>query len=217
MNGRRLPGPKLLDSGIVAILRGGNGQHVVDACEALVEAGIVCLEITTNTPGVASALTHLRKTYGDDVELGLGTVRSTQHVELASQLGADFVVAPDTSADVAGAAASADLAWYPGGLTPTEISHAWKLGAAAVKVFPADSAGGPAYLKAVRAPLDDIPLIPTGGVSIDSIGDYLRAGAVAVGVGGPLIGKALADGVTDDLVQRARRAVDTVQRARSRA
>jgi 2-dehydro-3-deoxyphosphogluconate aldolase/(4S)-4-hydroxy-2-oxoglutarate aldolase len=217
MTGRPPMGPLLLGTGVVAILRGGDGMHVLDVCETLVHAGIVCLEITTNTPGMAPALARLRRIYGDEVELGVGTVRDPEHVELAAELGADFVVSPDTRADVAHAAASAGLAWYPGALTPTEISQAWQLGAAAVKVFPADTAGGPAYLKAVRAPLDDIALIPTGGVGIESVSDYLRAGAVAVGLGGPLIGKALEDGVRDDLAPRARRALEAVRRARSDA
>ncbi|GAB3883389.1 bifunctional 4-hydroxy-2-oxoglutarate aldolase/2-dehydro-3-deoxy-phosphogluconate aldolase [Terrabacter terrigena] len=215
MTARRTIGAGLLTSRIVAVVRGGNGRHVQAACETLIEAGISCIEVTTNTPGGADALKRLRNTYGDEIELGLGTVRNTAHVAMASELGANFVVAPNTVVEVGQAAMNAGLAWYPGALTPTEISLAWNRGATAVKVFPAGPVGGPDYLNSIRAPLDDIPLIPTGGVLIDSICDYLQAGAVAVGLGGPLIGRTLHDGAVEDLARRAKQAVDAVCRARA--
>jgi 2-dehydro-3-deoxyphosphogluconate aldolase/(4S)-4-hydroxy-2-oxoglutarate aldolase len=195
--------PRLSGSGVVAILRGGTGEHLEAVACALVEAGIACLEITTNTPGHAEVLPRLRQRYGDDVELGLGTVRRPEHVQRAKELGATFVVAPDTNVEIGRAAARAGLAWMPGAFTPTEIGQAWDLGATAVKVFPAEQAGGPDYLAAVRAPLDDVALLPTGGVGPDNAAAYMRAGAVAVGAGSPLIGRSLTTGDVAGLADRA--------------
>lgn len=209
--------PQARRTGVVAILRGGTGEHVAAVAEALIGAGVRCIEITANTAGAAEALADLHRTHGDAVSLGYGTVRSVSDVQLAASLGARFVVAPNTSPEVGAAAAAHRLGWYPGAFTPTEIERAWSLGASAVKVFPASLAGGPEYLRAVRAPLDDIPLLPTGGVEIETIGAYLDAGAVAVGLGSPLIGDALRTGDVQPLGLRARAALDAAAAPASRA
>jgi 2-dehydro-3-deoxyphosphogluconate aldolase/(4S)-4-hydroxy-2-oxoglutarate aldolase len=116
-------------------------------------------------------------------------------------------VAPNLDAEVGTACAEAGLGWFPGAATPTEIQLAWSLGATAVKIFPARSLGGPDYLREVAGPLNDVLMVPTGGVALDAIRDYLSAGAVAVGLGGPLIGDALKTGDTAALAERARRAL----------
>jgi 2-dehydro-3-deoxyphosphogluconate aldolase / (4S)-4-hydroxy-2-oxoglutarate aldolase len=193
----------LLASRVVAIVRGRSAEHVLAVCDTLIQDGVRCLEITTNTPGWAEGIRTLRARYGSEVDLGSGTVLTADHVAQTVDAGGAFLVSPSLDLSVGEAAAEAGLAWYPGTLTPTEMVTAWNAGATAVKVFPAATAGGPEYLKQVRAPLDDVLMIPTGGVSATDIPGYLRAGASAVGVGSPLIGDALATGDLDGLRARA--------------
>lgn len=212
----RAPLPDGLSSScVVAILRGGHGKHLDAVASTLVEAGVTCLEITTNTVGGLDAVSRLRGRYGGAVQIGVGTVLDTDHVRQARDAGAHFVVAPNTDAEVGNAAAEAGLAWFPGAFTPTEIAHAWRLGASAVKIFPAEQAGGPPYVAAVRAPLDDVLLVPTGGVHLETAADYIRAGAVAVGAASPLVGDALRTGDLTGLAQRAARLLDAVREGRA--
>ncbi|WP_210505513.1 bifunctional 4-hydroxy-2-oxoglutarate aldolase/2-dehydro-3-deoxy-phosphogluconate aldolase [Naasia sp. SYSU D00057] len=198
----------LLRSRILAIVRGGSADRVLPVCETLVENGVRCLEVTTNTPGWADAVARLSAR--EDLLVGVGTVMTVEHVAQAKDAGASFLVSPDTSLAVGDAGREAGMGWYPGALTPTEIVAAHRAGATAVKVFPASAVGGPAYLKNVLAPLPDIPLIPTGGVDLDMIPDYLAAGAVALGIGSPLLGDALKGGSLGELAVRARRAAEAV-------
>ena len=143
-----------------------------------------------------------------DAVLGVGTVRSAADAEAAVAAGAAYLVAPDLQPEMVAFAVERGVPVVPGGLTPTEIAAAWAAGATAVKVFPVSAVGGPAYCKAVRAPLPEVPLVPTGGVGIDDIGAYLAAGAVAVGIGSPLLGDAGdPGGDLGGLGERARRAV----------
>lgn len=203
MTGRLDIDPRIAESKVVAILRGGDGGHLLAVADALVESGVRCIEVTANTRGAVESLAALRARHGASVAFGYGTVRSVADVDVAARLGVGFVVAPNTAPDVGAAARSRGLGWFPGALTPTEIETAWSLGATAVKVFPAQQAGGPGYLRAVRAPLDDVPLVPTGGIDADEVADYVAAGAVAVGLGSPLIGDALRTGDTSDVRRRA--------------
>ncbi|MGY1779867.1 bifunctional 4-hydroxy-2-oxoglutarate aldolase/2-dehydro-3-deoxy-phosphogluconate aldolase [Geodermatophilus sp. SYSU D01036] len=219
MTGARLqPGPVLTGSGLVAILRGRSGERLAAACEVLLDAGVRCLEVTMNTPGALDVVGRLAADAGAGTEIGVGTVRRPEEVDRAADAGAVFVVAPNTDEAVGRRAAERGLAWYPGALTPTEIACAWDQGATAVKVFPAGSAGGPRYLREVRGPLDDVLLVPTGGVGVEDVPGYLQAGALAVGMGGPLLGRALEDDAElAGLADRARAALDAVARGRSGA
>lgn len=201
----RLPiGPTLRQTRVVAILRAATGDHLRAVANTLVESGVRCLEITTTTPGCWEATARLRAEHDYDVEVGVGTVRAPEQVDAAAEHGASFIVAPNFDPAVGRRATERGLGWYPGALTPTEITKAWEAGATAVKVFPAASVGGPSYLRHVRAPLPDVPLLPTGGVNVAQARDYLAAGAVAVGLGSPLIGDALATGDVAPLAARAR-------------
>jgi 2-dehydro-3-deoxyphosphogluconate aldolase/(4S)-4-hydroxy-2-oxoglutarate aldolase len=214
--GRLAPGPVLQETRLVAIVRSRVGDRLAAACDALLEAGVRCLEITMNTPGALSVVRRLAGEGREEIEIGVGTVRRVEDVAAAADAGATFVVAPNTDPAVGARAAACGLGWYPGALTPTEISAAWDLGATAVKVFPAGLAGGPRYLREVCAPLDDLLLVPTGGVTVDDVPGYLQAGALAVGMGGPLMGRALED--DEDLGrlgERARAALAAVARGRS--
>jgi Entner-Doudoroff aldolase len=208
------PGPALLASGVVAVVRGISGDRTEAVLAALAAAGVRCLEVTMNTPGALESLRAARERLPADVELGAGTVLTPGEVDAAADAGASFVVAPDTRVGVAARALERGLGYYPGALTPTEVGAAWKLGASAVKVFPA-SAVGPRYLTELGGPFRDIPLLPTGGVGIDVVGDYIAAGAIAVGVGGPLLGDALDGGSLDALSERAQRLIAAAAGARS--
>jgi 2-dehydro-3-deoxyphosphogluconate aldolase/(4S)-4-hydroxy-2-oxoglutarate aldolase len=208
---RLLPDAALRCGRVVAILRGTNGQHLLAAARTLTRAGVRCLEVTMNTPGALETVRTLRTELSrDEACLGVGTVRTVAQVDQAGAAGASFVVSPGTNASVGRRAAELGLRWYPGAATATEVETAWELGATAVKIFPAGDLGGPAFLRALRGPLDDVPLIPTGGVGVGDIEPYLSAGAFALGMGSPLIGTALEDGDLVSLAMRAREVVASV-------
>jgi len=212
----RLPiTPQLAQSGVVAILRGSSDRELAAVSRALGHAGVTCLELTLTTPGAVDALARVRAELGDEVALGMGSVIDAEQAMACLDAGAEFLVSPGVCAEVAVYAAERAVACYPGAWTPTELLEAWRLGAPAVKLFPAAS-GGPRHLKDVRAPLPHIPLVPTGGVDLDQIADYVAAGAAAVGLGGPLIGDALDGGSLSALGERARVALEAVQTGRSR-
>lgn len=211
MVSRLEPSQGVTTTRIVAIVRDRAGTHLRAACETLLEAGVSVLEVTTNTPGAASVVAEL--VAAGATEVGMGTVRTVEHVRMAADAGASFIVTPTVSLPVGAAAAAAGMRWYPGAATPTEIETAWTAGATAVKVFPAGVLGGVRFIREVRAPLDDVPLIPTGGVRIDEIVDYLAAGALAVGMGSPLLGDAVASGDLAGLRGRAEAALAAVREA----
>lgn len=194
------PSDTLRAQRVVAIIRATDGRHLRGVCSTLIDAGVSVLEVTTNTPGAAQVVSELA---ARGLEVGMGTVRTVEHVRRAVDAGASFVVCPGLSLPVGEEAQRSGLRWYPGAMTPTEIHAAWDAGASAVKVFPVARLGGAGYIRDVRAPLDDIPLIPTGGVGVHDIGDYLAAGALAVGIGSPLLGDALVSGDLAALRSRA--------------
>jgi 2-dehydro-3-deoxyphosphogluconate aldolase / (4S)-4-hydroxy-2-oxoglutarate aldolase len=199
---------------LVAILRAAGAGRFLEVGRVLYEAGVRGIEVTLTSEGALEAFGRLREELPGDALLGVGTVRSVADAELAVAAGAGYLVAPDLRPEVVGWAVERGLPVVPGALTPTEVAAAWAAGATAVKVFPVSAVGGPAYVKAVRAPLPEVPLVPTGGVGIDDIGAYLDAGAAAVGLGSPLFGDAGdPDGDLAALVDRARRAVAAATRA----
>jgi 2-dehydro-3-deoxyphosphogluconate aldolase / (4S)-4-hydroxy-2-oxoglutarate aldolase len=206
--------PQLRDTGVVAILRSGREEHLEAVSDTLAQSGITCLELTLTTPGALEALTRVRAGLDPAIAVGIGSVITAAQAVAALEAGADFLVSPGVCADVAREAARAGVACYPGGWTPTEIIAAWGLGVPAVKLFPAAS-GGPAHLRNLRGPLPDIPLVPTGGVDLTHIAAYIAAGAVAVGLGGPLIGDALDGGSLPALGERAGAALAAVGDARA--
>lgn len=207
--------PQLADTGIVAILRADRPEHLPAVTRTLAEAGIRCLELTMTTPGAVEALRRLRPQLDGEIALGMGSVTSAEQSDAALEAGADFLVSPGVCPEVARTAIEAGVGCYPGAFTATEILTAWELGVSAVKLFPA-ATGGARYLRDVRGPLPGIPLIPTGGVAIEQIGDYLAAGAVAVGLGGPLIGAALDGGSLEALRERASATLTAVREARAK-
>jgi 2-dehydro-3-deoxyphosphogluconate aldolase / (4S)-4-hydroxy-2-oxoglutarate aldolase len=193
---------------VLAILRAADAQRFLDVGRVLYEAGLRAIEVTLTSAGALDAFGRLVEELPGDAVLGVGTVRSAADAEAALTAGAAYLVAPDFRPEMVAFAVERGVPVVPGGLTPTEIAAAWAAGATAVKVFPVSAVGVPAYLRAVRAPLPEVPLVPTGGVGLDDIGAYLAAGAVAVGIGSPLLGDAGdPGGDLDGLADRARRAV----------
>ncbi|GAA5188744.1 bifunctional 4-hydroxy-2-oxoglutarate aldolase/2-dehydro-3-deoxy-phosphogluconate aldolase [Rugosimonospora acidiphila] len=203
----------LLADGLIAILRGRNAAHLDGVIDTLVESGVRTLEVTLNTPDALGALHRASARLGGAAVLGAGTVRSTSQARDALEAGARFLVSPHTDAEIGQVAMEARAGWLPGAFTATEVSTAWAAGATAVKLFPA-RLGGPRYLRDLREPLDDIPMVPTGGVSAESVADWFAAGAAAVGAGGPLVGDALDTGDLDGLRTRARVMVAAVRKAK---
>lgn len=186
----------------IAILRGRSAGCLDAVVDTLVDSGVRCLEITMNTPGALDAVQAARERHGSAAEVGAGTVRTPEQADRAAAAGAQFVVTPGLDEAVAARVSAHGLAYFPGAFTATEVTRAAQLGASAVKIFPA-SLGGPGYVRELRAPLDDVELVPTGGVALHQVRGYLDAGACAVGVGSPLLGDALDGGDLDELRRRA--------------
>jgi 2-dehydro-3-deoxyphosphogluconate aldolase/(4S)-4-hydroxy-2-oxoglutarate aldolase len=202
---RRVPmSEALATTRVVAILRAEDASRAEAVVDVLLENGIRSLELTLTTKGALEVVERLAARVPDGTDLGMGTVLTADEVDRAVGAGARFVVSPSVVPAVIEAATRHGIASYPGAFTPTEIHPAGTAGASAVKLFPG-GALGPGYLEAVRAPLPDIPLVPTGGVAIEAVGAWLDAGAAALGLGSPLLGDALAPyGDLDALAQRAR-------------
>jgi 2-dehydro-3-deoxyphosphogluconate aldolase/(4S)-4-hydroxy-2-oxoglutarate aldolase len=194
----------LAEHRLVAILRATEASRFADAGVVLHAAGIRLLEATLTTPGAPAAINALRLALGEDALVGAGSVREASDVDIAVDAGARYLVTPTVNPAVLERAAALDVPVICGALTPTEIDQAWRLGAAAVKVFPIAAVGGVAYLRAIRAPLPDVPLVPTGGVHLADVESYLRSGAIAVAAATPLLGDALTSaGSLPDLATRA--------------
>jgi 2-dehydro-3-deoxyphosphogluconate aldolase / (4S)-4-hydroxy-2-oxoglutarate aldolase len=179
----------LREVGIIPVIRAPSAEAAVAVVEALLEAGLSVAEITMTVPNAIDAIASVTKRFAGKVLVGAGTVTDAETARLAIDAGASFIVSPCLVPDVVDAAHHADIAVLPGALTPTEVFEAFRLGGDMVKVFPAQGVGGAAYLRALRGPFPDIPLVPTGGVTLENIGEMFKAGAAAVGVGTELISK----------------------------
>lgn len=192
---------------IVAILRSNHSEQLVRVAEALSAGGISILEITFTVPGALKIIEAVADRIGDRVLVGAGTVLDSETARSAMLAGAEFFVSPGTSIDVIQTCRRYDKAVFPGAFTPTEVLTAWEAGCDAVKVFPCDVVGA-RHIKALRGPLPQIPLIPTGGVNIDTVNDFMDAGAMAVGVGSSLAPQeAIAQGDFDTVAECARKFV----------
>src|SRR5437667_387648 len=184
----------ILDCGIVAVVRSPDSQQLVEVARALADGGVRAVEITMSVPDALDVLRQVRQALGDRVVLGAGTILDPESARAALLAGAEYIVAPTLNLDVIRLCRRYDKIVIPGAFTPTEILTAWEAGADIVKVFPAESVG-PAFFKAMRGPLPQIRLMPTGGVDLDTAADFLKAGAYCLGVGGQLVDpKAVAEG-----------------------
>ena len=180
---------RVLDSGIVAIIRATSGEQLVNVARALHEGGIDVIEVTFTVPNVLEILAAVRKDLGNKILLGAGTVLDPETCRAALLAGAEFIVSPSLNLEVIKLCKRYGKLVMPGAFTPTEIVTAWEAGADIVKLFPADCVG-PNYLKALRGPLPQVRILPTGGVDLKTLPDFFKAGACAVGLGGQLVEKA---------------------------
>ncbi|MDQ8732998.1 bifunctional 4-hydroxy-2-oxoglutarate aldolase/2-dehydro-3-deoxy-phosphogluconate aldolase [Paenibacillus sp. LHD-38] len=201
----------LLQHKIVAILRGIEDRHADDTAQALIDGGIYMMEITMNTEGAAAMINRWRTKFDGKAAVGAGTVTDVALAEQAVAAGAQFLISPNLDEEVIAYGREQGLSVWPGVMTPTEIVKAWKAGADAVKIFPMGTLGI-GYLQEIRGPLNEIPMIATGGVDLHNIADYFKAGANAVGMGSKLVNlEWVREGKFDQVTERARQFVEAVR------
>ena len=204
----------ILETGVVAIVRLDSGEQLIRVADAVRAGGVRAIEFTMTTPGALAALEMANLELGEDVVFGAGTVLDAETARAAVHAGARFIVAPTLRRETLETCRRYSVLAIPGAFTPTEILTAWEWGADLVKVFPA-TALGPQYFRDILAPLPQIRLVPTGGVSLENVRDFVRAGAVAVGVSSHLVDRqTVADEAWARLTDRARALVAAVAEAR---
>jgi 2-dehydro-3-deoxyphosphogluconate aldolase/(4S)-4-hydroxy-2-oxoglutarate aldolase len=205
---------RVLDCGIVAVVRSPDSAQLVDTARALADGGVTVVEITMSVPNALDVMKQVRQALGDRVLLGAGTILDPETARAALLAGAEYIVAPTLNHEVIRLCRRYDKLVMPGAFTPTEILTAWEAGADIVKVFPADAVG-PAFVKALRGPLPQIRLMPTGGVDLSTAGAFLQAGACCLGVGSQLVEpRAVAERNFDRIRELARQYVAIVKEFR---
>lgn len=208
-------GPDALEriraTGLIAVLRGIDRAAATPVVDALRAAGVTAIEFTADTADAPELVERAADRVGDEATIGMGTVLDVATADEAIEVGASFVVTPTVEPDVIERCVDAEVPIIAGAYTPTEAVRAASAGADMVKVFPA-STGGPGHVRAFQGPLDGIPLVPTGGITAETAGDYLASGAAAVGVGGGLFPEgALEDRRYDDITARAARILEATR------
>ncbi len=207
---------RLEELGLVPVVRAPSAGLAIRAARALREGGIDVLEITMTVPNALEVMRELTRTLGDRAIIGAGTVLDEFSARACIEAGAEFVVSPGLDLETVRAAHALGKPVIPGALTPTEVICAWRAGADMVKVFPCSAMGGAKYIRSLRAPLPGIKLMPTGGVSLATIKEFVQAGAVALGVGSELVDKsALETGDEQVLIERARKYLAEIRAARA--
>ena len=205
----------ITEIGIVPVVRTPSAESAIKSIEAIYRGGVRAAEITMTVPGALKALEKLADQFGDKLVLGAGTVLDPETARVCMLAGAQFFVTPALKVSTIEMAKRYSKVICPGALTPTEVLTAWEAGADVVKVFPANSVGGPKYIKALKGPLPHIEMIPTGGVNLETAGEFLKAGACAVAVGGELVdAKLIKEGRYDEMEARARQYLHAIARAR---
>ena len=206
---------QIKDTGVIPVVRATTADEAMRAIEAIREGGIAVLEITMTVPGAVGVIEQVAARFGNDALVGAGTVLDAETAKACVSAGAQFIVSPALNMETIAYCHEQDVAVMPGALTPTEVVHAWKAGADFVKVFPAGAVGGASYIKALKAPLPQIELVPTGGVSLKTAADFIKAGAAALGVGADLVDiKAIREGQSALITDRAKQFVEIVRQAR---
>ncbi len=205
---------RILNSGIIAILRSHTGAKLMDAAKTLVSSGIPAVEVTMTTPGALNIIRDTKRALGDSVCMGVGSVIDSESARSALLAGAEFIVTPVVRPDVIQLALRYGVPVFAGAMTPTEAFHAQELGADFIKLFPAEVLG-PQYVKALLAPLPSLQVVPTGGVSPENLGEYFKAGCAAVGVGSGLASQELLEnGDFSKLAKIAAKYISALKRAR---
>ena len=204
----------LTNPGIIAVIRAQKAEQVIPLSEALIAGGVIAIEITMTTPNAIEAIRDARKKVGDRALIGVGTVLTEKVCREAIEAGAEFVVTPICRTEFVAIARAVERPIMLGAYTPTEAQTAHEAGADFIKIFPADTLG-PGYVRALRAPLPHLKIVPTGGVDVQNVGDFFKAGCVAVGVGGSMVtAKMLQEGDWAGLTRIAREFVEAARRAR---
>jgi 2-dehydro-3-deoxyphosphogluconate aldolase/(4S)-4-hydroxy-2-oxoglutarate aldolase len=207
---------RIREVGLVPVIRAESPEAAGQAIEAIRKGGVPILEITMTVPGAVRLIEDVSRRYGQDVVVGAGTVLDPETARACILAGASFVVSPSLNLETIACCRRYGVAVLPGALTPTEVVTAWQAGADMVKVFPCGAVGGASYIKALKAPLPQVDLVPTGGVSLKTASDFIKAGASALGVGADLVDtKALAAGQSDLITAKAREFVEIVRAARA--
>ena len=206
---------QIRDTGVIPVVRATTADEAMRAIDAIREGGIAVLEITLTVPGAVGVIEQVAARFGNDALVGAGTVLDAEAAKACIAAGAQFIVSPALNMETIAYCREQDVAVMPGALTPTEVVQAWNAGADFVKVFPAGAVGGASYLKALKAPLPQIELVPTGGVSLKTAADFIKAGAAALGVGADLVDiKAIREGQSGIITDRAKQFVQIVHEAR---
>jgi 2-dehydro-3-deoxyphosphogluconate aldolase/(4S)-4-hydroxy-2-oxoglutarate aldolase len=206
---------RIAELGLLAVLRAPDSAGARRAVDALVEAGVLGIEITYSTPDAASVIAGVKQRYGDEVLVGAGTLVTRAQVAEAAEAGASYLVSPGLDDEVVASMQATSLPAMAGVLTPTEVMRGVRLGVDVMKLFPG-SLGGPSYLRSLRGPFPDVPFMPTGGVSADNVRDWLAAGAIAVGAGSELASAAdIGSGDFAGIREKGRRFVAAMREARA--
>jgi len=209
---------RILDIGIIPVVRAASTREAILAVEAVTAGGIPIVELTMTVPGAISVIAELVRTMGKDTMVGAGTVLDPETARRCMNAGAEFIVSPGFDPATVQLVKQQEKLMMAGALTPTEVITAWKAGSDFVKIFPCGNLGGPKYIKALKGPLPQVPMIPTGGVSLETAGNFIRAGAAALGIGGELISPAaLKSGDTSEITRIARLFLAAVAEARQPA
>ena len=206
---------RLIEEKLVAVVRLDSGEQLVRVAEALKAGGMSIIEFTVSTPGAIDMIKEASARFGDQVLMGAGTVLDPETARAAMLAGAEFFVTPSLKLSTIEMVGRYSKVMMPGALTPTEVLTAWEAGADIVKVFPCGNVGGPKYIRALRAPFAHIEMIPTGGVNLETAGEFLKAGACAVAVGAELVdSKSVAERRFDVIEERARQYLAVIAKAR---
>lgn len=206
----------ITEIGIVPVVRTPSAESAIRSIEAIHKGGVRAAEITMTVPGALKALEKMADQFGDKIMLGAGTVLDPETARACMLAGAQFFVTPSLKLSTIEMVKRYSKVICAGALTPTEVLTAWEAGADVVKVFPANAVGGPKYIKALKGPLPHIEMIPTGGVNLETTGEFLKAGACAVAVGGELVdSKLIKEGRYDEMEARARQYLQCIAKART--
>ena len=207
---------KIMDEGLIPVIRVASASEAIDVANAIKEGGVSLIEITMSVQGAIDVIKELTGKYKDEIIMGAGTVLDPETGRAALLAGAQFIVSPTLNLDLIQLAHRYSAVVVPGAMTPTEILTAWNAGADMVKVFPAAQLGGPAYIKALRGPLPQILLVPTGGVNLQNAGAFIQAGASALGAGGELVDKkAVKEKKFSVITENARAFLKAIREARN--
>jgi len=207
---------RLRNTGIIPVVRAESAEQAMRAVDSVKAGGVDIVEVTMTVPGAVHLIELLAKRYGHEALIGAGTVLDPETARDCIRAGAQFIVSPALNEETIECCRVSDIVVLPGALTPTEVVRAWTAGADAVKVFPAGAVGGASYLRSLKAPLPQIELVPTGGVSLKTAADFIKAGAMALGVGADLIDPtALREGREELITERARQFLEIVREARA--